>query len=132
MMFSRVKTLEMSGTDLSSGPEMFKKVALPFENGRRYAVSPITKFLLSSTGLGEPHFRRILEAVQRMPRLMDPTGPWTQRPDVAEEDLEMRLEMPNVSVFQTAILDPLHRLDHGLFGISVWDRSHCCLPRKVC
>ena len=130
-MFSRVKTLEMSGTDLSSGPRMFEQVAQLLENARRCARAPITKFLLSSTGLGEPHFRRILEAVQRMPRLMDPTGPWTQRPDVAEEDLEMRLEMLNVSVFQTTIRDPLHQVDHGLFGIFVWDRSHCCLHRNV-
>ena len=81
-MFSRLKTLEMSGTNLASAPEMFAQIVLLLENGRRYAISPITKFLLSSTGLGEPHFRRILEAVQIMPRLMDPTGPWTQRPDV--------------------------------------------------
>ena len=134
-MFSRLKTLEMSGTNLSSAPEMFAQIVLLLENGRRYAISPITKFLLSSTGLGEPHFRRILEAVQIMPRLMDPTGPWTQRPDVPEEDLEMRLELLNVSVFQTTIRDPLHQVDHGLFGIFVFDRFHCrlhrCLHRNI-
>ena len=105
--FSRLKTfkLELSGTDLLSGPMMFEQVALLLKNTRCYAVSesPITKFLLSSTGLGEPHFRRILEAGQHMPRLMDPTGPWNQRPDVAEEYLEMRLEMLNVNVLQTII-----------------------------
>ena len=134
-MFSRLKTLEMSGTNLSSAPKMFAQIVLLLENGRRYAISPITKFLLSSTGLGEPHFRRILEAVQIMPRLMDPTGPWTQRPDVPEEDLEMRLELLNVSVFQTTIRDPLHQVDHGLFGIFVFDRFHCrlhrCLHRNI-
>lgn len=130
-MFSRLKTLEMSGTNLSSAPEMFAQIVLLLENGRRYAISPITKFLLSSTGLGEPHFRRILEAVQIMPRLMDPTGPWTQRPDVPEEDLEMRLELLNVSVFQTTIRDPLHQVDHGLFGIFVFDRFHCGLHRNI-
>ena len=134
-MFSRLKTLEMSGTILSSAPEMFAQIVLLLENGRRYAISPITKFLLSSTGLGEPHFRRILEAVQIMPRLMDPTGPWTQRPDVPEEDLEMRLELLNVSVFQTTIRDPLHHVDHGLFEIFVFDRFHCrlhrCLHRNI-
>lgn len=72
-MFSRLKTLEMSGTNLSSAPEMFAQIVLLLENGRRYAISPITKFLLSSTGLGEPHFRRILEAVQIM------HVSWTQR-----------------------------------------------------
>ena len=130
-MFSRLKTLEMSGTNLSSAPEMFAQIVLLLENGRRYAISPITKFLLSSTGLGEPHFRRILEAVQIMPRLMDPMGPWTQRPDVPEEDLEMRLELLNVSVFQTTIRDPLHQVDHGLFGIFVFDRFHCGLHCNI-
>jgi hypothetical protein len=130
-MFSRLKTVECSGTDLSSAPEMFEQIALLLENGRRYAISPITKFLLSSIGLGEPHFRRILEAVQDMPRPMDPTGPWTQHPDVAEEDLEMRLELLNVSVIQTTIRDPLHQVDRGLFGIVFWDRFHSCLHLNI-
>ena len=79
-MFSRLKTLEMSGTNLSSAPEMFAQIVLLLENGRRYAISPITKFLLSSTGLGEPHFRRILEAVQIMPRLNGSMDPTSRRP----------------------------------------------------
>ena len=75
------------------------------------------------------NFRRIITAVHRMPRLIDPTG----RPDVNAENLEMRLEMLNlnVSVFRTIIWDPLHQVDHGLFGTFVWDRSHCCLHHNV-
>ena len=43
----------------------------------------------------------------------------------------MRLEMLNVSVFQTIIRDPLHQEDHGLFGIFAWDRFHSSLHRNI-
>ncbi len=36
-------------------------------------------------------------------------------PDVNVENLQMRLEMLNVSVF--------HQVDHGVLGILVWDRD---------
>ena len=49
----------MSGTKLSNCPRIFEQVAQALENARRYAISPITKFLLSSTGLDEAHFRGV-------------------------------------------------------------------------
>ncbi len=90
---------------------MFKQVVLLLEISRCYTSAPINKFILSSTGLDEQHFRRIVLAVQRMPRLMGPTG----RPDVNARNLEMSLHMLHVSVFHVYMQDPLHQVDHGLF-----------------
>ena len=122
-LYTRVATVEFSGTNLGSCTGMFEQAALVLENARRYARTPITKFLLSSTGLDEHHFSRIICAVQRTPRLMDPTG----CPDVDTEDLEMRLELLNVSIFQMYMPDPLHQVDHG---IVFCDSLHYCLHGK--
>ena len=65
-----------------------------------------------------------------MPRRMDSLA--TGRPDVnaVAENLEMRLELLNVSVFQMYMRDTLHQVDHGIFGIYAWERLHCCLHRN--
>ncbi len=100
------------GTNLALSPMLFKQAVLRLENSRRYTSAPITKFILSSTGLDEQHFHRIVLAVQRMPRLQGPTG----RPDVNARKLEMRLDLLNASVFHLYMRDPLHQADHGLFA----------------
>jgi hypothetical protein len=62
---------------------LFEQGVRLLENCRRYTTESIVKFILSSTGLDDQHFRRIVLAVQRMPRLQGPTG----RPDVNRHDL---------------------------------------------
>jgi hypothetical protein len=107
-VYTRLETIDFCGTNLGDCPKMFEQTAVLLEESRRYCKKPITMLVLSSTGLDEPHFRRIITAVQRMPRLMDPTG----RPDIDAEDLDMHLEILNVRVFR----DPLHQVDHGIFA----------------
>jgi hypothetical protein len=59
-------------------------------------------FGLSSTGLDEFHYRRIIRAVQNMPRLPCPTG----RPDIHETSSEMELQIQNACVLTLYL--PLH------------------------
>jgi hypothetical protein len=83
-----MESIDICGTNLGHSPKLFEQIAaVLLEDFRHYPWKPITKFLLSSTGLDEQHFRRIITAVQRMPRLMDPT----RRPNVDAQELDMRL-----------------------------------------
>ena len=59
-------------------------------------AAPPDFFGLSSTGLGEYHFGRIIRAVQDMQRLPAPGG----SPDEDDTCLEMELKIQNVSGLQ--------------------------------
>ena len=77
-------------------------------------VAPPGFFGLSSTGLGEYHFGRIIRAVQNMQRLPAPGG----RPDEDDTCSEMELQIQNVS--GQTLCFPIHQVDCGSVA---WDRA---------
>ena len=84
---TRLKRFEISGTNIGAFLNTFEQVARLLEAARRFPRQLITFFGLSSTGLGECHFRRIITAVQNMQRLPAPWG----RPDENDMCSEMEL-----------------------------------------
>jgi hypothetical protein len=100
--YSRIRRFELSGTNIGTFWNAFEQVALLLQYSRRYPGRPMLFFGLSSTGLDEIHYRRIIRAVLEMPRLPGPTG----RPDVNETSSEMELQIQNASA-RTLYL-PLH------------------------
>ena len=113
---TRLKRSEISRTNIGSFLDTFEQVALLLEAARRFTRQLITFFGLSSTGLGEYHFRCIIRAVQNMQRLPAPGG----RPDEDDSDMcwEMELQIQNVS--GRTLCFPIHQVD---CGGGAWDRD---------
>jgi hypothetical protein len=53
--------VDCCGTNLSISQMMFQQVVLLLEISQRYTTAPISKFILSSTGLNEPLSRTFVE-----------------------------------------------------------------------
>ena len=84
--YTRLDSFEISGSNIGPFLDTFEQVARLLEAARRFPSKPITFFGLSSTGLGEHDFRRIIRAVDNLP-------------PIAEDGTcsEMVLELLNVS-----------------------------------
>ena len=91
--YTRLDSFEISGSNIGPFLDTFEQVARLLEAARRVPSKPITFFGLSSTGLGENHFRRIIRAVDTLPRIPAPGG----RPAEDGTCSEMVLELLNVS-----------------------------------
>jgi hypothetical protein len=76
--YTRLIKLEISGTNIGTFLNSFEQVELLLQYSRRVQRRQMLFFGLSSTGLDEFHYHRIIRAVQNMPRIPNPTG----RPDV--------------------------------------------------
>jgi hypothetical protein len=100
--YTRLIKFEISGTNIGTFLNAFEQVALLLQYSQRVPGRLMLFFGLSSTGLDEFHYRRIIRAVQNMPRLPGPTG----RPDVNYTSSGMELQIQNAST-QTLYL-PLH------------------------
>jgi hypothetical protein len=61
---TRLDSVEISGSNIGALLATFEQVARLLEAARRVPSKPITFFGLSSTGLGEYHFRRIIKALK--------------------------------------------------------------------
>lgn len=90
---TRLDSFEISGSNIGPFLDTFEQVARLLEAARRVPSKPITFFGLSSTGLGEFHFRRIIRAVDTLPPIPAPGG----RPAEDGTCSEMVLELLNVS-----------------------------------
>ena len=102
--YTRLDSFEMSGSNIGPFLDTFEQVARLLQAARRVPSKPITFFGLSSTGLGEHDFRRIIRAVDTLP-------------PIAEDGTcsEMVLELLNVSgrLWERAAVD---------YGSVAWDR----------
>jgi sugar phosphate isomerase/epimerase len=109
---TRLDSIELSGTNIGAFFDTFEQTAKLLEAARRVPSKPITFFGLSSTGLGENHFRRIIRAVDTLPRIPAPGG----RPAEDGTCSEMVLELQNVSgrIWVRAAMD---------YGSVAWDRD---------
>ena len=106
---TRLDSFEISGSNIGPFLDTFEQVARLLQAARRVPSKPITFFGLSSTGLGEHHFRRIIRAVDTLPRIPAPGG----RPAEDGTCSEMVLELLNVS----------GRLwERADYGSVAWDR----------
>ena len=108
---TRLDSFEISGSNIGPFLDTFEQVARLLEAARRVPSKPITFFGLSSTGLGEHHFRRIIRAVDTLPPIPAPGG----RPAEDGTCSEMVLELLNVSgrLWERAAVD---------YGSVAWDR----------
>ena len=100
---TRLKRFEISGTNIGAFLNTFEQVARLLEEARQ----PITFFGLSSTGLGEFRFCRIIRAVDNIPRIPAPGG----RHDEDVMCSEMELQIQNVS--GRTLCFPIHQVDCG-------------------
>lgn len=91
--YTRLDSFEISGSNIGPFLDTFEQVARLLQAARRVPSKPITFFGLSSTGLGEFHFRRIIRAVDTLPPIPAPGG----RPAEDGTCSEMVLELLNVS-----------------------------------
>ena len=107
--YSRLDSFEISGSNIGPFLDTFEQVARLLEAARRVPSKPITFFGLSSSGLGEFHFRRIIRAVDTLPRIPAPGG----RP--AEDGTCSEMVLDNVSgrLWERAAVD---------YGSVAWDR----------
>lgn len=90
---TRLDSFEISGSNIGLFLDTFEQVARLLEAARRVPSKPITFFGLSSTGLGEFHFRRIIRAVDTLPPIPAPGGRSAEDGTCSE----MVLELLNVS-----------------------------------
>ena len=91
--YTRLDSFEISGSNIGPFLDTFEQVARLLEAARRVPSKPITFFGLSSTGLGEFHFRRIIRAVDTLPPIPAPGGRSAEDGTCSE----MVLELLNVS-----------------------------------
>ena len=108
--YTRLDSFDISGSNIGPFLDTFEQVARLLEAARRVPSKPITFFGLSSTGLEDFHFRRIIRAVDTLPRIPAPGG----RP--AEDGTCSEMVFQNVSgrLWERAAMD---------YGSVAWNRD---------